>query len=69
MGGGSIGPLLTTFDAIHPIDQIVGTYEKCSMYFQLIETTCCLIGFHDNHSNMMTILVAAILDFQILKFF
>ena len=40
-----------------------------SLCFQLIETTCCLIGFHGNHSNIMTSLAAAILDFQIFSFF
>ena len=38
-------------------------------HFQLIETTCCLIGFHGNHSNIITSLAAAILDFQIFKIF
>ena len=55
-GGGSIGPLPFTFDTIHLIDLIFGTY-------------CCLIGFHGNHSNIMTSLAAAILDFQSFKFF
>ena len=34
-----------------------------------METTCCLIGFHGNHSNIMTSLAASILDFQIFNFF
>ena len=27
---------------------IFGTYNKLPLYFQLSETTCCLIGFHAN---------------------
>ena len=67
--GGSIGPLPSTFDTIHPIDFIFGTYNERSLLFQLIDTTCCLIGFHGNHSNIMTSLAAATLDFQIFKIF
>ena len=44
-------------------------FNERSLCFQLIETTCCLIGFHGNHSNIMTSLAAAILDFQIFNFF
>ena len=51
---GVIGPLPSTFDSIHPIDYIFGIYNERSLYSQLIETTCCLIGFHGNHSNIMT---------------
>ena len=68
-GGGSIGPLPSTFDTIHTIDLIFGTYDERSLYFQLIDTTCSLIGFHGNHRNIMTSLAAAILDFQIFKIF
>ena len=67
--GDSIGPLTSTFDTIHPIDQTFGPYNKRSLYFQIIETTCCLIGFHGNHGNIITSLAAAILNFQIFKFF
>ena len=28
-----------------------GTYNELSLYFQLIEATWCLIGFHDNHNH------------------
>ena len=51
-GGGSIGlpPPPSTFDAIHPIDLKFGTYSKLQFYFQLNETTWCLIGFHGNNS-------------------
>ena len=38
-GGGSIGPLTSTFDTIHSIDLIFGTYNERSFYFQLIKTT------------------------------
>ena len=68
-GGGSIGPLPSTFNTINLIDQIFGTYNERSLYFQLIETICRLIGFHGNYSNIMTSLAAAILDFQIFRFF
>ena len=64
-----MGPLPPTFDTIYPIVKIFGTYNERSLYFQLIDTTCCLIGFHGNHSNIMTSLVASILDFQIFKIF
>ena len=40
-----------------------------TQYFQLIETTCCLIGFQGNHSNIMRSLATATLDFQIFNFF
>ena len=40
-GGRSIGPLPSSFDTIHPIDLIFGTYNKLSLYFQLIETMWC----------------------------
>ena len=68
-GGGVIGPLPSTFDTIHPIDLIFGTYNERSLYFQLVDTICWLIGFHGNHSNIMTSLAAAFLDFQIFKIF
>ena len=46
----SIGPFPSTFDNIHPIDLIFGTHDKLSFHFLLIETMCCLIGFHGNNS-------------------
>ena len=52
-GGGSIGSLPpSTFDTIHPIDLKFGTYNKLHLYFQLSETTWCLIGFHGNNSQI-----------------
>ena len=68
-GGGAIGPLPSTSDTIHSIDQIFGTHNGRFLYFQLIDTIFCLIGFHGNHSNIMSSLTTAILDFQIFKFF
>ena len=53
----------STFDTIHPINQIFGTYNERTLYFQLIGTTCCLIGFHGSHNNIMTSLAAAIFHF------
>ena len=53
-GGGSrsIGPLPCTFDTIHSINLIFGTYIKLSLYFQTIIFTWCLIGFHGNYNHM-----------------
>ena len=51
-GGGSIGHLTFIIDTIHPIDYIFGTYNELSLYFQLIETTWGLIGFHGNHNHI-----------------
>ena len=42
----------STFDTIHPIDMKLGTYNKLHLYFQLSETTWCLIGFHGNNSQL-----------------
>ena len=53
-GGGSIGPLPSTFDTIHPIDWIFGTYNERSLYFQLIETTCCFKFSIFLYSNLNT---------------
>ena len=51
--GGSIGPPPpSTFETIHPIDLIFGTYNKLHLYFQLSETTWCLIGFHGNNRQI-----------------
>ena len=52
--GGSIGPLLSTFDTIHPIDLIFGTYNDIPLYFQLSEITWCLIGYLGSHINDVT---------------
>ena len=45
-------PPPSTFDTIHPIDLKFGTYNKLHLYFQLSETTWCLIGFHGNNSQI-----------------
>ena len=50
--GGSIGHPPSTFDTIHPFDLKFGTYNKQHFYFQLSETTCCLIGFHGNNNQI-----------------
>ena len=49
-GGGSITPSPCTFDTIHPIGEIFGKYNKLPLYFQLSETTWCLISFYGNNS-------------------
>ena len=52
-GGGGVNQTPTsTFDTIHPIDLKFGTYNKLRLYFQLSETTWCLIGFHGNDSQI-----------------
>ena len=61
------GPL-SIFKSIQPIDMKLGMCIKCPVYFQLSIVTWHLIGFHGNHSNIITSLVAAILDLQIFKF-
>ena len=51
--GGEVNRTLpSTFDTIHPIDLIFSTYNELSVYFQLIKTTYCLIGFHGNHNHI-----------------
>ena len=53
-GGGGVNrtPPLSTFDTIYPIELKFGTYNKLHLYFQLSETTWCLIGFHGNNSQI-----------------
>ena len=58
----SIGLLPSTFDTIHTIDMIVGTYNDLPLYFQLSVTTWSLIGFHGNHNYINDVTAAAILD-------
>ena len=48
----TIGPPPSTFETIHPIDLKFSTYNKLHLYFQLSETTWCLIGFHGNNSQI-----------------
>ena len=57
------------FKRIQPIDMELSMCNKCPVHLQFSIVTWHLIGFHDNHSNIMTLLVAAILDFQIFKCF
>ena len=51
-GGVNRTPPSSTFDTIHPIDLKFGTYSKLHLYFQLSETTWCLIGFYGNNSQI-----------------
>ena len=69
MGGGSIGPLPSTFDTIHPIDLIFGTYNQRSLHFQLIETTRCLIGSHGNQNHRNDVTSGRHLGFSKFPFF
>ena len=50
-GGPSDPPPPSTFDTAHPIDLKFGTYNKLHLYFQLSETTWCLISFYGNNSQ------------------
>ena len=50
--GGDQSDPPSTFDTIHLIDLKFGTYNKLRLYFQLSETTWCLIGFHGNNSQI-----------------
>ena len=48
-GGGSIGSLPSTFDTIHLINLIFGTYKELFLYFQISVNTWCIAGFYENH--------------------
>ena len=61
-----MGPPSFIFKSIQPI---IDMNNMCPVYFKLIIVMWYLIGFHGNHSNIMTSLVAAISDFQIFNFF
>ena len=70
-GGGAVNrtPPPSTFDTIRPIDLKFGTYNKLHLYFQLNETTWCLIGFHGNNSQINDVTGGrhfGFLNFQIL---
>ena len=67
--GGQSDPLPpSTFDTIHPIGLKVGAYNKLHLYFQLSETTWCLIGLPATITKWKTSQVTAILDFHIFRF-
>ena len=70
-GGINRTPPPSTFDTIHPIDLKFGTYSKLHLYFQLSETTWCLIGFHGNNSqiNDVTFNYLFIISFFIIYLF
>ena len=71
-GGGGVQsvPFPSIFKSVQPTDMKLGMCNKCPVYFQVSIVTWHLIGFHGNHSNIMTSLVASILaDFQIFSFF
>ena len=61
--------LVLVLSLIQPINMKLGMCNKCPVYFLLSIVTWHLNGFHGNNSNIMTSLVAAILDFQIFNFF
>ena len=54
----------STFDTIHPIDLKFWSYSKLHLYFQLSETTWCLIGFHGNNSQINDVTVGRHLGFS-----
>ena len=56
-------PPPSTFDTINPIDMKLGTYNKLHLYFQLSETTWCLIGFHGNNSQINDVTGGCLLGF------
>ena len=60
-GGNRIPP--STFDIIHPIDMLFGTYNKLYLFFQLSETKWCLIGFHGSNSKIKDVTVGRLLGF------
>ena len=60
--GGSIGRL-STFDTIHPIDMKFGRYNKLHFYFQLNETTWCIIGLHGSNSQIYDVTGGCYLGF------
>ena len=63
-GGGGKSDPPSTFDTIHPIDLKFGTYNKIHLYFQLSETTWCLIGLHGNNSQINDVTVGRHLGFS-----
>ena len=68
-GGINRTPPPSIFKSIQPNDMKLRMCNKCPVYFQLSLVTWNLIGFHGNHSNIMTSLATAILDYQIFKYF
>ena len=62
-------PSISTFNTIHPIDMKLGIYKKLHFYFELNGTMWCLIGFHNNNSQINDVTGGrhlGFLDFQIL---
>ena len=62
-------PTPFTFDTIHLIDMKFGKYNKLHLYFQISETTWCLIGLHGNNSQINDVTDGrhvGFLNFQIL---
>ena len=68
-GGGSVEPLPSTFDTIHPIYLIFDTYNELSLYFQLIETKWCLIGFSGEQNYINDVARGRHLGFSIFQIF
>ena len=63
--GGSIGPPPpSSFDTIHTIGLKFVKYNKLHLYFQLSETTWCLIGFHGNNSQINDVIGGRHLEFS-----
>ena len=68
-GGGSIGSPLLLSITIHPIALKFRKYNKLQLYFQLSETTWCLICFRGNNIQINDVTGGrrlGFLDFQIL---
>ena len=68
-GGGSVEPLPSTFDTIHPIYLIFDRYNELSLYFQLIETKWCLIGFNGEQNHINDVASGRHLGFSIFQIF
>ena len=52
------------FNTIHPIDLKFGRYNKLRLYFQLSETTWCVIVFHGNNSQINDVIGGRHLGFS-----
>ena len=67
--GGSVGPLYSALDTIHPIDLIFDTYNELSLHFYLNKATWCLIGLYDNYDHMNNVTCSRDLGFSNFQIF
>ena len=69
MRGDQSPPPPSAFETIHSIDMKFGIHNKLHLYFQLSETTWCLIGFHGKNCQINDVTRGhhfGLLSFQIL---